>query len=315
MSLISDTDELVKNYNSVLDDLMQQFRDRAAGDTLVVVHRIWEGTQGIKDKGNTFLSWSCQTYSNVHNAVDDLDLNSMPYVWGAGLDTQKISSDGARKDILDEITTWINNIEDRKSRVFWLSGTGKSSIAHTIGLRFRKLGRLGSCYCFSRSEINQQRHKKIFTTIARDLADNDDNIRRELVAAIRLNTWLKNTADILQQWKELIMKPAKKLSEAIVGPIVIIIDALDESGEADSRQHLLRILAGKLDDDECRISKLPPHFRILLTSQPLPDITDALDGVEHVQRKSMDNIPSMSNQWNSHRHHGLSYMYTDRHHM
>jgi len=33
---------LVQHYNSVFDNLLQEFRDRAAGDTLVVVHRIWE---------------------------------------------------------------------------------------------------------------------------------------------------------------------------------------------------------------------------------------------------------------------------------
>ena len=33
---------LVQDYNDVFDKLLQEFRDRAAGDTLVVVHRIWE---------------------------------------------------------------------------------------------------------------------------------------------------------------------------------------------------------------------------------------------------------------------------------
>ena len=222
----------------------------------------------------------------------------MPYVRGAGLDTRKTCLEGTRNEILDEITAWINNTEDI-TRVFWLhgnAGTGKSSIAHTIAHRFRKLGRLGSCYCFNRNEMAEQRDKNIFTTIARDLADRDKQIRRELVAAVHLDTSLKNTTDILQQWKELIMKPAQTLSEAMVGPIVIVIDALDESGGADSRQHILRILTGKLDDDESRISKLPPNFRILLTSRPLPDICDALNGVNHVQRKSMDSIPSALTQ-------------------
>ena len=231
--------------------------------------------------------------------MEDSDLNNMPYVWGAGLDTEKLCLEGTRNEILDEITTWINNTEDDTSRIFWLhgnAGTGKSSIAHTIAHRFNKLGRLGSCYCFNRNEMVQQRHKKIFATIARDLADCDNQMRKELVAAVHLNTSLKNSADVSQQWKELIMKPAKALSDAMVGPIVIIIDALDESGGTDSRKQLLRILAGKLDDDESRISKLPPHFRILVTSRPLPDIDDALNGLKHVQQKSMDSIPSASTQ-------------------
>ena len=222
----------------------------------------------------------------------------MPYVRGAGMDTRKTCLEGTRIEILDEIIAWIHNTDDN-TRVFWLhgnAGTGKSSIAHTIAYRFKKLGRLGSCYCLNRNEIAEQRDKNIFTTIARDLGDRDAQMRRELVAAVHLDTSLKNTTDILQQWKELIMKPAQKLSEAMVGPIVIVIDALDESGGADSRQHILRILAGKLDDDESRISKLPPNFRILLTSRPLPDIYDALNGLVHVQQKSMESISSSLTQ-------------------
>jgi AAA ATPase domain len=220
----------------------------------------------------------------------------MPYVGGAGLDTQKLCLEGTRREILDDITDWINNTEDHTSPIFWLhgnAGTGKSSIAHTIAYRFNMLGRLGSCYCFDRSKIAEERDKKIFTTIAQDLADSDEQIRRELAAVVHLDKSLRNTTDILQQWKELIMKPADKLSEAMVGPVVIVIDALDESGEAASRQPLLSILAGKLYDGQSHISKLPPHFRILLTSRALPDICDALNGVKHVQSKSMDTILPM----------------------
>jgi len=234
-----------------------------------------------------------RTFSDIHDVAEDLDLNSIPYVGGAGLDTRKICLEGTRHETLDEITTWINNTEDNTTRILWLhgeAGTGKSSIAHTIANRFKKLGRLGSCFCFDRNQMAEQRDKKIFTTIARDLADRDKQMRRELASAIHQDTSLKHTTDILQQWKELIMKPAKIFSETMAGPIVIVIDALDESGMAASRQHLLRLLAGKLDD-ESLITKLPPHIRILLTSRPLPDITNALNGVKHVQSKSMFSIP------------------------
>ena len=291
--MFSETDARVQTYNSVFDELLQKFRDRAAGDTLIVVHRIWEDMNALGMIYRTLLI----TPILIYNAAQDSDLNSMPYVGGAGLDTQKLCLEGTRKEILNDITDWINNTEDPKSRVFWLhgnAGSGKSSIAHTIADRFNKLRRLGSCYCFDRNKIAEERHKKIFTTIAQDLADSDKQIRRELAAAVHLDKSLRNTTDILQQWKELIMKPADKLSEAMVGPVVIVIDALDESGGADSRQYLLRILAGTLNDNQSSISKLPPHVRILLTSRTLPDIHNALNGVEHVQSKSMDTIPSTS---------------------
>ena len=50
-NLISETDARVRKYNSVFDELLQQFRNRAAGDTLVVVHRIWEGIKGLEALG------------------------------------------------------------------------------------------------------------------------------------------------------------------------------------------------------------------------------------------------------------------------
>ena len=45
---------LVQDYNDVFDKLLQEFRDRAAGDTLVVVHRIWEDlTRKFDDLGES----------------------------------------------------------------------------------------------------------------------------------------------------------------------------------------------------------------------------------------------------------------------
>ena len=50
-NFISETDARVKCYNDIFDQLLQQFRDKAASDTLVVVHRIWEG---LGAQGSTF---------------------------------------------------------------------------------------------------------------------------------------------------------------------------------------------------------------------------------------------------------------------
>lgn len=58
-NLVSGTDERVQTYDKVFDELRQQFVERAAGDTLVVVHRIWKG---VEDLGKDFLNWSYQTH-------------------------------------------------------------------------------------------------------------------------------------------------------------------------------------------------------------------------------------------------------------
>ena len=223
-------------------------------------------------------------------------MNSIPYAGGASLNKQKICLEGTQEELLEEITTWINSAEEDTPRVFWLhgpTGTGKSSIAHTIAYRFQQLERLGSCFCFDRSQMGERRHEKVFSTIAKDLANHDRLLRRLLARAIvGDNDALKNTTDILQQWKELIMIPARALADAMMGPIVIVVDALDESGDPASRRILLRILGNAIEGS--RITDLPPNLRILLTSRPLPDIHAALDGGRHVRQKSMDSIPSES---------------------
>jgi len=54
-NFISETDVRVKGYNDIFDELLQQFHDRAAANTLVVVHRIWEG---LGAQGSIFLNWA-----------------------------------------------------------------------------------------------------------------------------------------------------------------------------------------------------------------------------------------------------------------
>ena len=53
-NFISETNERVKDYNEVFDKLLQDFRDRSIRDTLVVVHRIWEGMKSLEDLGKSF---------------------------------------------------------------------------------------------------------------------------------------------------------------------------------------------------------------------------------------------------------------------
>ena len=287
----SKTDTLVQHYNNVLDNLLQEFRDRAAGDTLVVVHRIWEDlAPKVDDLCESLANYPLSHLPDNRNADDAVDLNGMLYAGGAGLDKQKLCLEGTREELLQEISDWVNNVEEDTPRIFWLhgpAGTGKSSIAHTIGHQFRELERLGSCFCFDRSRLAERRHEKVSSTIAKDLATRDISLHRQLSSVFHTNDALKHTTDILQQWEELIMKPLGALSEAMIGPIIIIIDGLDESGDTNSRRVLLRILG----NTESRVTDLPLNIRILLTSRPLHDIHAALNGGTHLRTKSIVGLP------------------------
>lgn len=79
----------------------------------------------------------------------------------------------------------------------------------------------------------------------------------------------------------------------VAAPVLIVIDALDESGEAKSREQILRLLAGNISS---QLSQMPKNFRILITSRPLEDISGALFTASHVRHVSMDDISQVSTE-------------------
>ncbi|KAG6331356.1 hypothetical protein ID866_7734 [Astraeus odoratus] len=258
-NVVSKTSTTIASYSSALDSLVQQLRDTTIRDIHVTVHRVLE-----------------------HATLQDI-----AYAAGVGMNTTKRCLDGTRTSILEEIVDWIDSHDPDTPRIFWLhghAGKGKSAIAHTISMHYEHLGRLGSCFCFANARQTEQLHEKLFTTIARDLADRDVGFKSELAEAVSNKEWLKRTPDVMQQWQRLIVEPLSKLKGPMLGNIVVVIDALDASGAERNRGHILRLLGSS------EVTRLPNNIRIFLTSRPLPDIHDALAHAKHVRSRSLDDI-------------------------
>ena len=244
----------------MLDELMQQFRDHAIRDTHINIYRVFE----------------------------DINLDGMAYAGGAGLNMTKKCLDGTRMEILNDIVDWINDSDVNAPRILWLhgqAGKGKSTIAHTIALWVKNLGGPGSCFCFARDRQAELREENMFTTIARDLADCDPTFRRALARVFSSNRSLMATPDVIQQWEKLLLAPLSEASSGMLGSIVVVIDALDESGLEQSRSGILSVLGST------HVTKLPSNFRLLMTSRPLPDIQAVLSGAGHVKALSLDDVP------------------------
>ena len=222
----------------------------------------------------------------IKQIYEDLNSNSLACADKAGLNEAKKCLDGTRAEILNEIVDWINNADAATPCIFWLygqAGKGKSAIAHTIALQARNLGMLGSCFCFSRVRHHERLHMKLLPTIARDLAVRDIRLRPLLVEVTTNDRSLKDTADIGAQWKKLILEPLSQLKGSPTGNVVVVIDALDESGAESTRATVLEILAAYG-------AELPANIRILLTSRPLVDIEEALNTNPHIHARSLDAI-------------------------
>jgi hypothetical protein len=188
---------------------------------------------------------------------------------------------GTRVAFLDFIINWVNNPASERGLVLCgQAGTGKSSIAHEIARLFDKMHRLTSSFIFLRREQSVQKAYHLFTTLARDLADRYPSFKIALGEVIKHNTALRlGTRDYDILFESLILEPLKDLH--IVGPILVVIDALDESGDTTGRIGLHSFLAENL-------KRLPSNFRVVITSRPEHAIVSALARVPSVKIKYMN---------------------------
>ncbi|KIK11277.1 hypothetical protein PISMIDRAFT_508624, partial [Pisolithus microcarpus 441] len=263
-NIMRETQITVSNYSKTLDELMQQYRDCQTRDIQI----------------------------NMYHVVEDHNIEGMAYAGGAGLNTMKKCLESTRREILEDIINWINDASPDAPCILWLhgqAGRGKSAIAHTVASWFKDMGGLGSCFCFARGRQGEHREEKMLTTIARDLAGHYPAFRRALAHALAEDHTLKTTPDLLQQWQKLILEPLSKAKGAIVGNVVVVIDALDESGQDLSRKEILSLLAST---EAASLRNL----RVLLTSRALPDIEGALGGAKHIKATCLDNVPAESVQ-------------------
>ncbi|KAH9026556.1 hypothetical protein EDB84DRAFT_1401302, partial [Lactarius hengduanensis] len=189
----------------------------------------------------------------------DAKIREIPYGTGSRFIPDKGCLTGTRTAFLDFIDNWVNDPASERCLVlFGQAGTGKSSIAHEIARRFDKIHRLTSSFIFLRTEQSKPHH--LFTTLARDLSDRYPSFKAALGSVVKDNSSLRaGTRDYGTLFESLILNPLKDLH--IVGPILVVIDALDESGGVTSKNGLHKFLADA-------ISKLPSNFRVLITSRP-----------------------------------------------
>ncbi|EJC99716.1 WD40 repeat-like protein [Fomitiporia mediterranea MF3/22] len=174
-----------------------------------------------------------------------------------------------RFELLNHIADWL--LSDTKQNILWLhgvAGSGKSTIATTVAEFCGNISRLGAHLFFSRVNGAEDQLASIFRTIAFQLACFDSSIARCIESAVQKSEYVTNSrAEV--QFRELLMAPLTDARDKVHGPIVIIIDALDECGTPTARRSLMKILKGEF-------GKLPPNFRFVITSRPEDDITTAL---------------------------------------
>ena len=194
---------------------------------------------------------------------------------------------GTRESLLREICDILNDPTEDAPRVCLLTGvagSGKSAVAHSIARLYNAQKRLGSSYCFASTDVKNRNPQNLFSTIARDLCDHDPQYKSALWGIVKDDRALRTSTSPLEQLEQFIVEPNRDLEST--GPhLVVIIDALDESGVRGNRRVLLEAISKQIADNA-----LPTNIRFLITARPEGDILAKLPSGPHLVHKQMGEI-------------------------
>lgn len=219
----------------------------------------------------------------MQNAARAVDLNDMPYAFGVRYDARKAEV-GVSESTLGQICDVLENRAEDAPCVCLLTGSagsGRSAHAHKIARIYDEDSLLGSSYFFCSTDIARCHWRILFSTIARDIADQNPQYETVLWEAIRDNRSLRTTMSPWEQIKRFIIRPGAYLDAG--SPLIIVIDGLDESGNVDDRRELLDVLSNHVVEQ-----KFPARLRFLISTRPEPDILNALPSGPQVVRIHLD---------------------------
>ena len=181
-------------------------------------------------------------------------------------------------------------LSDTETNVIWLygsAGCGKSTVSVTVSDYLTEIKHLGSYLFFERGKSSSD-PSTVIRTIAYDLARFDSSLRLQIVASLKENVGVEKLS-AEQQFEKLLLRPIQAVKDEITGPVIIILDALDECGNSATRKDLIRVF-------EKYFSMLPRNFRILITSRPEKDIDKSFRGKRFVHLLELDHTSQSSKQ-------------------
>ncbi|TIA61170.1 WD40 repeat-like protein [Aureobasidium pullulans] len=190
---------------------------------------------------------------------------------------------GTRVDLLADIQDW--STSPHSKCIFWLNGiagAGKSTISRSVAEHLNKAEYLGANFFFKRGDGDRANAKKLFPTLARQLARHVPGILGKLLEILEAEPDIPSKS-LREQFEKLIYQPLVSVQDNGAGtrtPVyVIVLDALDECNDARDIRTILKLIV--LFND---LQKL--KLRVFVTSRPeLPirhEFQDMQDNIRHV---------------------------------
>ncbi len=185
----------------------------------------------------------------------------------AGYDLDAGCMEGTRQSILNQIMAWVTNplegCDAPRRHTYWLYGSpgiGKTSLAHSICEKLHDQNHLAGAFFCRRDDPNLSEPRNILPSLVNKLAGIFPPFRSVVAEYLRNDPNLTSKSMKYSLFLDFIHNLPRNPTHALV----FVIDALDECGDDQSRQLLLRVLT----DAATHV----PWLKIIVTSRPEVDI-------------------------------------------
>ncbi|KAJ3119730.1 hypothetical protein HK100_000175, partial [Physocladia obscura] len=178
---------------------------------------------------------------------------------------------GTRKWLLSNLENFIINPD---CQLLWLNapaGTGKSVMSALIADRLQKKNQLGSVFFCKSDNQNLKSPLNLVRSMAYHLALWSPPYGRELLSLHRAEA-IDFRVGSSMLFQKLISEPLTDVNTKLKfsETLVLLVDAIDECGELNSRSAMLSIFSQSF-------KQLPPFVKIIVTSRPETDIVAAFE--------------------------------------
>ncbi|KAK1226597.1 hypothetical protein PQX77_010437, partial [Marasmius sp. AFHP31] len=203
---------------------------------------------------------------------------------------------GTRTQSFQSIRDWIFQGEES---ILWINGpagSGKSSLMGTLHNRLLEMGFNSRLATFIRFDRDAYKDARMFVrTLAYRLALFDSRLGETIAERVAAQPQIVDGTDLFSQLRSLVLHPLQQHDKAMQteGPIVILIDGLDECSRSDGtgtsfREQLLALFQSN------NLGAFP-FLRIVIASRPVQDIKAKFTGKSHILSFPLD-ITSADNR-------------------
>ncbi|KIM36992.1 hypothetical protein M413DRAFT_31167 [Hebeloma cylindrosporum] len=190
-----------------------------------------------------------------------------------------------REEILSDIMGWVKMHPNNKEFFLWLyggAGAGKSAIAQTIAEMCQQAGLVAAAFFFSRTAAGRNDISRLVSTLVYQLIKTIPEIRERVLTLLGDDPHILSQAPSAQM-RTLVVEPLNTVPSEILTqrPRFIIIDGLDECGNASSQCQILNILASSVPNLNTPLrfliaSRLEPDIRLTFSSNVLNSMTRSI---------------------------------------